>query len=260
VFATQPDAGVSRHYHFVPTIAVVEALETQGWYPVRAQQTAVRDGARQAIARHMVRFRPEPDRQQRIGESVAELVLTNSHDRSAAFQLDLGVFRFACENALITPLDNGGALRIRHAGLATETVVARVLALSQQVPRLAERVEGLQSTLLARAEVERFANAALALRYGEDWQRLSPVTPTDVLTPRRAADANASLWCVFNRVHENLFKGGLSGRSATGRRTQTRAIRRVSENVRLNRGLWALTEPFVHPECGHRKGGQRHGD
>ena len=42
VFASQPDEAVSDRYGFVPTINVVDALQAEGWYPVRAQQTNVR--------------------------------------------------------------------------------------------------------------------------------------------------------------------------------------------------------------------------
>ena len=41
------------------------------------------------------------------------------------------------------------------------------------------------------------------------------------------------------------MKGGLPGRSRSGRRTRTRAIRSVHEDVRLNRGLWHLTEQMA---------------
>ncbi|NWO11391.1 hypothetical protein HLV40_13405 [Chromohalobacter salexigens] len=48
IFAQEPDAGVSDRYGFVPTINVVDALQAEGWYPVRAQQTNVRAPERQA--------------------------------------------------------------------------------------------------------------------------------------------------------------------------------------------------------------------
>ena len=35
VFASQPDEAVSDRYGFVPTINVVDALQAEGWYPVR---------------------------------------------------------------------------------------------------------------------------------------------------------------------------------------------------------------------------------
>ena len=244
VFAPSPANGVSSRYGFVPTIEVLEALQTQGWYPVAAHQSEVRDGARQDVSQHLVRLRPEPDCQQIVGDSVAELVLTNSHDRTTAFQLELGVFRQTCRNALITPLEPRGSLRVRHAPSTSKRVVEGALALSEQVPRLSEVVEGLQSTLVARADAERLAAAVLAVRYGEDASHY-PITPADLLTIRREEDANASVWSVFNRLHENLFKGGLLSTSQKGRRVRTRAIRGVGETLRLNRALWRLTSQFV---------------
>jgi len=78
IFAHQPDEAVSDRYGFVPTINVVDALQREGWYPVRAQQTHVRQAQRREVARHMIRFRQDPDRQIAVGDSVTELVLTNA--------------------------------------------------------------------------------------------------------------------------------------------------------------------------------------
>jgi hypothetical protein len=63
-----------------------------------------------------------------------------------------------------------------------------------------------------------------------------------LLRPRRHADNKADLWTAFNRVQENIIKGGVSGRSTTGRRLSTRAIGGVTENVKLNRALWTLAD------------------
>jgi hypothetical protein len=50
---------------------------------------------------------------------------------------------------------------------------------------------------------------------------------------------------VFNRVQENLIKGGVAGRAATGRRTTTRAVGGVTENVKLNKALWTLADSMA---------------
>ena len=173
--AQAPDDAVSDRYGFVPTIEVVDALQAEGWYPVRAQQTRVRDPERRDTTRHLVRFRQDPQRQITVGDSIAELVLTNSYDRSSAYQLDLGLFRLICSNGMVTPVGDMGGIRVRHG--------------------------------------------------------------------KQVVDQN--LWRVFNRTQENLLKGGLTGRSASGRHTRTRAIKSVTEDVRLNRALWQLTEHFA---------------
>jgi len=245
IFAEAPELGVSARYGFVPTIHVVEALEQEGWFPVHARQTRTQDPDRQPFARHLVRFRQDPARQLTVGDSVAELVLTNSHDRTAAFQLDLGLFRLVCGNGMVAPAAELGHLRVRHGRHIVEALLENAVALVGQIPRIAERVDAFRSTLIGAREEQRFAEAALRLRYGEDWPRVSPVDPETVLEARRLEDADGSLWAVFSRTQENLLKGGLPGRSRSGRRTRTRAIRSVGEDVRLNRGLWDLTERFA---------------
>ncbi|MDR9499946.1 MAG: DUF932 domain-containing protein, partial [Hydrogenovibrio sp.] len=244
IFATSPDSRVSDRYGFVPTIEVVNALQEEGWYPVRAQQTNTRDLNKRHLARHMIRFRQDPDRQVMVGDSIAELVLTNSHDRSAAYQLDLGLYRLVCANGMVTQAGDLGGVRVKHGKNVVGSILDGSLQLANQIPVISESVEQLQSTLVSQHESDLFARAALNLRYGEDWQRLSPIAPEHLLQARRAEDREPSLWKTFNRVQENLMKGGLPGRSATGRNTRTKAIASISEDVRLNRALWQLADEF----------------
>ncbi|WP_417534317.1 DUF932 domain-containing protein [Marinobacterium stanieri] len=245
IFANAPDHAVSERYGFVPTINVVDALQAEGWYPVRAQQTRVRDPERRNTARHMVRFRQDPERQITVGDSIAELVLTNSHDRTSAYQLDLGLFRLICSNGMVTPVGDMGGIRVRHGNQIVDQILEGSIALIDEVPNIAGTVEQFQSMRLTPEESRLFARSALTLRYGEDWKEASPVEPEALLQARRSEDRDQNLWRVFNRTQENLLKGGLPGRSSRGRHTRTRAIRSVTEDVRLNRALWQLTEHFA---------------
>lgn len=244
IFAESPDTAVSDRYGFVPTIDVVDALQTEGWYPVRAQQTKSRDFDKKHLARHMIRFRQDPDRQMTVGDSISELILTNSHDRSAAYQLDLGLFRLVCSNGMVTPTGDLGQIRVKHGKNIVESIIDGSLQLAGEIGHISENVETFQSTLISNAEAQLFAELALSLRYGEDWQSQSPISPNALLQARRNEDKEPSLWKTFNRVQENLMKGGITGRSSNGRQTRTRAIQSVSEDVRLNRALWRLTDEF----------------
>jgi hypothetical protein len=202
----------------------------------------VRDPERRDTTRHLVRFRQDPQRQITVGDSIAELVLTNSHDRSAAYQLDLGLFRLICSNGMVTPVGEMGGIRVRHGKQVVDQILEGSLALVDEVPNLAGTVERFQSLRLSPKESRLFAQSALTLRYGEDWRQVSPIQPDRLLDARRSEDRDQNLWRVFNRTQENLLKGGLTGRSASGRHTRTRAITSVTEDVRLNRALWQLTE------------------
>ena len=88
-----------------------------------------------------------------------------------------------------------------------------------------------------------FADRALALRF-ED-AALAGMQPSALLAVRRVDDAGADLWSVLNRVQENLMRGGLSRRSASGRLTRTRRISSIREDVRINSGLWDLASGLL---------------
>jgi hypothetical protein len=53
------------------------------------------------------------------------------------------------------------------------------------------------------------------------------------------------LWTVFNRVQENMMRGGLEGLSANGRRIRTGGIRAMGSTVKVNTSLWELAESYV---------------
>ena len=83
--------------------------------------------------------------------------------------------------------------------------------------------------------------APLSLKY-DDPDKPAPITESQILMPRRFDDRRPDLWSVFNRTQENLTKGGLHGRSANGRRQQTRPVQGIDSDIRLNRALWLLAD------------------
>ncbi len=111
-----------------------------------------------------------------------------------------------------------------------------VLGIFDQVE---EKREAMESLILTPPAQYALANAALTYRFGEDHQ---PVTASQILTPRRYEDRQNDLWTTYQRLQENLLKGGLSGRTAKGKRTYTRAVNGIDGDIRLNRALWVMAE------------------
>jgi hypothetical protein len=87
-----------------------------------------------------------------------------------------------------------------------------------------------------------FATAALELK-GEN--AAQNFRPTDLLRPRRHEDNGNSLWNTVNVVQEHLTKGGDTGLTPKGRRTRTRPVKSVTEDVRLNKAIWTLAEQLA---------------
>jgi hypothetical protein len=93
-------------------------------------------------------------------------------------------------------------------------------------------------------EEQAFATVALALRYGErhEGQAPAPISAEQLIAARRPEDLGHDVWTIFQRVQENMLRGGLPGRTVQGRRMHTREVASIDRNVSLNRALWVLAD------------------
>ena len=66
-----------------------------------------------------------------------------------------------------------------------------------------------------------------------------------LLDSRRPEDAGADLWHTYQRVQENVMRGGIQGRSATGRISHMREITGVAADIDINRQLWDLADGYL---------------
>ncbi|CCG08211.1 Putative uncharacterized protein [Pararhodospirillum photometricum DSM 122] len=239
VFAREAHDSRSDRYVYVPTIEIVEGLRKEGWFPFFAVQSVPRDGSRHGHAKHMLRLR----RDDGIGKpEAAEVIIVNSHDGTSAYQMFAGMLRFVCTNSMIAG-ERFEEVRVPHKGGIQDRIIEGVYTVAEDFPRLIDATETMKDTRLSSDEQRVLAEASLVARYGEDE---SPVRPDQIIAPRRREDVGQSLWSTFNVIQENLIRGGLDGRrtNAEGRirRSQTRAINGIDQNVGLNRALWTLAE------------------
>jgi hypothetical protein len=100
-------------------------------------------------------------------------------------------------------------------------------------------IDGMKAVQLDAGEAHAFATAALALRYGarSDAQPPAPITAEQLIEARRPEDLGHSVWMSMQRIHENVLHGGQTGRTAQGRRIQTRPVASIDRSVNLNLAL-----------------------
>jgi len=269
IFATAPFADVSDKYTFIPTIDIIDIIEQQGFLPVRVQQSVARTPGKSDFTKHMIRFRRESDLTDtppRIvngnahyfyaeGEQrpeIPEIVLVNSHDRSSGFQLSAALFRQICSNGAVVKSGTIGDISVRHSGHIEDDVLEGVFTIVNEMPAILDKVDEFKQIKLLPQQAMAFADAALQLRYplteeviGAPVHPKAPILAEQLLNVRRREDAGSDLWSVYNRVQENMMKGGVRGRGTTGKRMSTRAIGSVTEDIRLNKSLWFLTEQMA---------------
>ncbi len=250
IFAEAAHSSRSSRYSFIPTAAVVAGMRAEGFAPVKVQVARVRDNGRVGFEKHMIRFRWLDQAMVKVGEVLPEVVMVNSHDGSTSYQLSAGLFRLVCSNGMVIPQGELDEVRIKHGGgerrIIQDVVEGshRILAQSTIGIEAANRWSQIalnqdeQTALAVGAHHLRFADAAGVVE--------TPIVPAQLLRPRRSDDRKDDLWTTFNRVQENVIRGGLSGvaRDDQGRsRTvTTREVKGIDGNLNLNKALWKLAE------------------
>lgn len=243
VFAASAHESRSARYAYIPTADVLRGLAREGFQPYFACQAKCRIPGKAEFTKHMLKLR-HPDHmirpgQATVGETVNEVVLVNSHDGTSAYEMSAGVYRFVCANGMLVPHTSAVTVKVKHSGKVLDEVVEGAYHVLQAFGKVDESRESFQALRLTDGEQRVFAEAAMAMRFGTEEQ--PPVHVTQVLQPRRYEDAGDSLWTTFQRVQENLVRGGLRT-SERKRRGVTRAVNGIDGNVALNRGLWVLAE------------------
>lgn len=238
IFAEEAHGSRSAIYTYIRTADVLAGLRREGFEPFYVCQTRVRDASRREHTKHMLRLRHAGQIQQR---EAPEVILVNSHDGTSSYQMLAGMTRFVCSNGLVCG-DLVEDVRIPHKGQVVNDVIQGAFDVLDGFDLVREVKAEMEGARLTEGQSRAFATAALTLRFGDVEQVPAPVTVDQILTPRRHQDLAPDLWTTFNRVQENLVRGGLSARTKAGARSRTREVTGIDQGLKLNRALWVLAQ------------------
>lgn len=269
-FAPAPHESRSARYAYVPTSEVITALMREGFQPFSAVQSRTRVEGKQDFTKHMIRFRhTSTDIARQVGDVVPEVALMNSHDGSSSYWMMEAMYRLTCLNGMFVAQPGGQTLKVNHTGNIVHQVIEGSFAVIERSVKALDVVSDWSNLQLTNGEQQAFAAAAHTLRFANPTGEVStPITPAQLLTPRRAEDtANGQfsryssfrntpapdLWRTLNVVQENVIKGGLHGIATqtddrgrvTSRNVSTRQVNGIGEDVKLNRALWMLAEEMA---------------
>jgi hypothetical protein len=135
------------------------------------------------------------------------------------------------------------SFKVRHTGSIVESILKANDEMVHRAPLALEVVRTWKQIILSRAEQTILAESAHSLRFESDSPLAAMFTAETLLTTRRYADNGDDLWSVFNRVQENVIRGG---RVRTGYRTRKiRGVNGIDESTKLNKALWSLASKMA---------------
>ena len=236
--------GITDRYVHVPTEKVIEDIMELGWTPINAYRVNSR-GRRTGTGRHMVKF-VNYDFMEEGKTEYPELLLTNSHDGTTAFKLDVGIFRLVCSNGMVVKSQDFGSMKVRHYGYDFVTIKGAVNSLVEQIPDYLKQVEDMKEQELEREQMLEFARQAALLRFKTaNIETIDKVVDVeDLLESTRKEDNGNGLWEVFNRLQEKVVNGKFN--YALGKKERkARPVKGFKSQVKLNQDLWELASSYL---------------
>ena len=239
-FANQQSPKVSNKYTFISTSTVLDDMSKLGWEPFSASQRKSRKHEDAMFTKHLIRLRNKEVGN--VGDSIPEVVLTNSHDGRNAFTLHAGLFRLVCSNGLVIADTTFEQVKIKHQWYNFDEIRKIMDGMLEVVPKVVSQVQNLNLISLSDEQQIDFASKSLLTRYPKGNENLNV---EDLLSPVRQGDRGNELWKIFNVVQEKLVKGGLVFNNKKEKMQKLRPITNIDRRIDVNKKLWELTEAYV---------------
>lgn len=237
VFSTQPSPKMSNKYVFVPTIEIIENFNREGWQIATAKQMG-----KGIYGIHEIRFRN--GELPKVGDSLVEAIIRNSHNGTATFSVSAGLHRLCCSNGLTVPTSLSESFNLRHKSFDIDEIKKLTESFASRLPIIQNSVEKMRNKEMSEKEKINFVKDATQVRW-----KIGEVPATldlnSLLIPNRDEDKNNTLWNVFNVVQEKFVRGGVSYISNNGRKTGLKSLNNIISINSINTQLWEIAESMI---------------
>jgi hypothetical protein len=237
IFATSASNKLSNKYVFVPTDQLIEYFDREGW-----QISDVKQTGRGIHATHQVRFRN--GELPKVGDTLFEAVVKNSHNGMSALSVSAGLFRLCCSNGLTVPTALAESFNVRHQRFEFDDVKRLTESFAGKLPMIQHSVGRMMERELTMDEKVEFVQKTSKLRWATG-SVPSTLDLVDLLTPNRKEDEGDDLWKVFNVVQEKFVRGGVEYKSQSGRKTGLRGLKNIMAVNAINTKLWETAESMI---------------
>ncbi len=241
IFSENPIEGVSDKYAFVPTYKLLDTFRNAGYYPINAGESKVRDEENQGYQKHIIQFRSlENLLRPNAKDEYEDIVLTNSHNRTSSFIVDLAVFRIVCSNMLVVPSKSFVHTSIVHVGFTEDKVKNAIKEVTSYMPKIKEEVAKFKSIYLTSAEEQMLANAAIDIRFDTNTHYIEA---DELLKVNYEEDYVPTLWSAYNRIQEAMIRGGVKMKNlVTGKNFTSKAINGIDATIKFNKELFEIVQ------------------
>lgn len=244
-FASDHAEHLTDRYQQLFTADFIPVLADYGYHPVQAVQSHRKGKSTAEHRHHFIAFAEGDTYGGQDTGTRPEIILYNSHDGSGAVRMIAGAYRFICSNGIIA--GDGFQSRVYHTKSSMNKFPVMLKDTIASLPLLMDRIEHLKQIEVATGspEYNEFVNRAFLTRW--DDSKMDSYTLNSLgRSIRRHEDLYQDAWTVFNRIQENVIRGGTMIKSLTEdnkiKYRKAGAIGSVKETMRINSELWEVAE------------------
>jgi hypothetical protein len=216
---------------------ILENFEREGWELASAKQVG-----RGIHSVHELRLRN--GELPKVGDTLVEAIIRNSHNGMASFRVSAGLHRLVCSNGLTVPTALAESFNIRHSRFDLDEVKRLTESFAGKLPKIEGSVKRMMEREMTIDEKIEFVRKSVGIRFGQD-KVLNELQIVGLLTPNRDEDQGDDLWTTFNVVQEKYIRGGIETTSQRGRRTKLRGLENIMAVNQVNTKLWTLAEEML---------------
>jgi len=217
------DHSNTKRYKQISSSNVIAFLETYGFSLKETSYAIPRDEAKRGYQKHLMIF--EHPELFIDNENSLQLLITNSHDGSCSFRVNLGIYRTVCANGIVVG-DQFFEERIRHIGDTFYTRLFDVLMAALKVaPKIKEIILKLKGIELTDEEIVSLGSKVARKRV--ELHHTDVLYPQSVTEPQRRGDWSNDAYTVLNRLQEKVIRGGIKYRKQVFKQIEVAGVERT---------------------------------
>lgn len=241
LFESGSSPRTSERYGHINTIVPIDIIRDFGWVPrdVVVSKTN-RNKSNDGFQKHRVRFF-NPKLPTFDGNFV-ELLLSNSHDGSTSFKLQLGVYRLVCSNGLVVG-DTLQAAKVKHIGFTATRIENAINFLLPNCESVINNIGQYARVNLDAEKRSDFARQVLEMRLENTKYEINSEVEANILRPNRYEDNKTDLWTTMNVIQENVVRRGfMAPKKEKYGFFKVRPIKCIASTDAINKQIWNTTE------------------
>lgn len=238
IFTASPAPKVSDKYTFVPTFEILENFEREGWKVSTARQMG-----KSNFSQHEVRLRNGA--LPKVGDSILEAVIKNSHNGLTSFSISSGLYRLVCSNGLTVPTSVVDTISLKHMRIDLGMVRQITDEFAERLPVIERSVNRMESTSLSDGQIVDMVQKSTMIRW-EKGNIPMNLKIEDILQPEREEDKGNTVWKTFNIIQEKFVRGGIQYKTNKGRFMTMKELKNFQNVNKINTKLWELAESYCN--------------